>query len=291
MIKLKHLFMAMLLMMFASCEKYIAEEDGGKSSSVVNGNLVVTAECPVTRAGENGDEESAIPLKDRFARMSFMLYQDDVRVDYVNQDTNSDNFGTMSVDLDPGTYQLVVLAHSGQRSPTTTNCHKISFSAPLTDVFYYYGDVTVTEQANAVTVQLKRAVAKVQISITDEIKADVNFFNFSYKGASVSFDAATGIGIASSTRRNVQVEKEEGISTFDIFTFVTGEEHKIDLDVTAYSEDAATVLGAKKFSDVPVEVRKVTKIETPLFDGVIEGPTDITVTVDDAWEGTIDYPI
>ena len=220
--------------------------------------------------------------------MTMVLYQDDVRVDYVNQENSDPGFGTMSVDLDPGTYQLVVLAHSGQRSPTTTNCHKISFSAPLTDVFSYYGDVVIGKEASKITVQLTRAVAKIQLNITDEIPEGVSFFNYIYKGASVSFDPATQIGVVSSTRRNVEIEKAEGVKTFELYTFVSSDNQTVDWDFAGYSE-LNEVIGSKKFSDIPVSLRKVTKIDSPVFDGVIEGPTDITFTFDDTWDGVVDY--
>ena len=284
----KTLLLIIATLLFASCEKYVAEEDSQSASKVVDGNLVVKAECVVTKAAGDDDEQVSLPLNERFTRMSMVLYQNDVRVDYVNQQNTDKDFGTMSVDLEPGTYQLVVLAHSGQRSPTTTNCHKISFSAPLTDVFSYYGDVVVGKEASKITVQLTRSVAKIQLNITDEIPADVSFFNFIYKGASVSFDPATKIGLASSTRRNVEIEKVDGVKTFEFYTFVTGDDQLVDLDVAGYSE-AKDILGAKKFPNISVELRKVTKIDSPVFDGVIEGPTDISVTVDDTWDGLIDY--
>ena len=284
----KTLFLFVATLLFASCEKYVAEEGTQSESKVVNGNLVVKAECVVTKAAGDEDEQVSLPLNERFTRMSMVLYQNDVRVDYVNQTNTDKDFGTMSVDLEPGTYQLVVLAHSGTRSPTTTNCHKISFSAPLTDVFSYYGEVTVGKEANKITVQLTRAVAKIQLNITDDIPADVSFFNFIYKGASVSFDPATQIGLASSSRRNVEIEKEDGVKTVEFYTFVIGDDQLVDLDVAGYSE-ARDILGAKKFPGISVGLRKVTKIDSPVFDGVIEGPTDISVTVDDTWDGVIDY--
>ena len=284
----KTLLLIIATLLFAACEKYVAEEGTQSESKVVDGNLVVKAECVVTRAGETEEGQEALPLKDRFTRMTMVLYQNDVRVDYVNQDNWDKDFGTMSVDLDPGTYQLVVLAHSGQRSPTTTNCHKISFSAPLTDVFSYYGDVVVGKEVNKVTVQLTRAVAKIQLTVTDEIPAAVSFFNYIYKGASVSFDPATQKGVASTTRRNVEVEKADGVKTFELYTFVSSDDQTVDWDFAGYSSEKE-VLGSKKISKIPVALRNVTKIESKVFDGVIEGPTDISVTVDDTWDGVINY--
>ena len=286
--QIKTLLLIFAAFLCAACEKYVAEEGTQSESKVIDGNLVVKAECVVTRAGETEENQESLPLKDRFTRMTMVLYQNDVRVDYVNQVNTDPGFGTMSVDLDPGTYQLVVLAHSGQRTPTTTNCHKISFSAPLTDVFSYYGDVTIGKEASEKTVQLTRAVAKIQLNITDEIPEGVSFFNYIYKGASVSFDPATQIGVVSSTRRNVEIEKAEGVKTFELYTFVSSDNQTVDWDFAGYSE-SNEVIGSKKFSDIPVSLRKVTKIDSRVFDGVIEGPTDITFTFDDTWEGVVDY--
>lgn len=286
--QIKTLLLIFAAFLCAACEKYVAEEGTQSESKVIDGNLVVKAECVVTRAGETEENQESLPLKDRFTRMTMVLYQDDVRVDYVNQENSDPGFGTMSVDLDPGTYQLVVLAHSGQRSPTTTNCHKISFSAPLTDVFSYYGDVVIGKEASKITVQLTRAVAKIQLNITDEIPEGVSFFNYIYKGASVSFDPATQIGVVSSTRRNVEIEKAEEVKTFELYTFVSSDNQTVDWDFAGYSE-LNEVIGSKKFSDIPVSLRKVTKIDSPVFDGVIEGPTDITFTFDDTWDGVVDY--
>ena len=286
--QIKTLLLIFAAFLCAACEKYVAEEGTQSESKVIDGNLVVKAECVVTRAGETEENQESLPLKDRFTRMTMVLYQDDVRVDYVNQVNTDPGFGTMSVDLDPGTYQLVVLAHSGQRTPTTTNCHKISFSAPLTDVFSYYGDVTIGKEASEKTVQLTRAVAKIQLNITDVIPNEVAFFNYIYKGASISFDPATQTGIASSTRRNVEIEKVDGVKTFELYTFVSSDNQTVDWDFAGYSE-SNEVIGSKKFSDIPVSLRKVTKIDSPVFDGVIEGPTDITFTFDDTWDGVVDY--
>ena len=286
--QIKTLLLIFAAFLCAACEKYVAEEGTQSESKVIDGNLVVKAECVVTRAGETEENQESLPLKDRFTRMTMVLYQDDVRVDYVNQENSDPGFGTMSVDLDPGTYQLVVLAHSGQRTPTTTNCHNISFSAPLTDVFSYYGDVTIGKEASEKTVQLTRAVAKIQLNITDVIPEGVSFFNYIYKGASVSFDPATQIGVVSSTRRNVEIEKAEGVKTFELYTFVSSDNQTVDWDFAGYSE-LNEVIGSKKFSDIPVSLRKVTKIDSPVFDGVIEGPTDITFTFDDTWDGVVDY--
>lgn len=284
---LKTIIAFVTALLFVACEKYTFEDENYGGSSVVDGNLIVKAECAATKAGDTEDEES-LPLADRFTRMSLVVYQDDVRVDYVNQTNTDKNFGTLSLDLEPGTYQVVVLAHSGQRSPTTTKLHKISFTNPLTDVFSYYGEVEVTAEARTIAVKLTRAVAKIQLNITDEIPSDVSFFNFICKGSSVSMDAATQTGISTSTKGNLEIEKKDGSQTYEFYTFVTGDDHTVNLDVAGYTENK-DVKGAKKFESVPVKRRNITNITTDLFDGIIEGSSNIGLEIDDTWDGTIDY--
>lgn len=287
---LKILIAFVTALLFVACERYTIEEETSGGSSVVDGNLVVKAECVATKSGETEDGTESLPLKDRFTRISLAVYQDDVRVDYVNQDNNDKDFGVLSVDLEPGTYQIVVLAHSGHRSPTTTKLHKISFSNPLTDVFSYYGEVNITAEASTITAKMTRAVAKIQLNITDEIPDDVSFFSFICKGASVTMDATTQKGVSSSTKGNVEIEKIDGVKTYEVYTFVTGDDQRVNLDVTGYTENK-DVRGAKKFESVPVSIRKITNITTDFFDGIIEGPTSIGIDIDDTWDGTINYEI
>lgn len=282
---------ALCAMLFSSCEKFEIDAKDNGGTNTKDGNLTVKAECVYTRA-EGDDPEASLPLKDRFTLMSLVIYRDGVRVNYVNQKNDAPDFGTMTVDLDPGTYKLVVLAHSGTRSPTTTNINKISFSAPLTDVFSYCGEITVTAESSTINVKLTRAVAKVQLNITDEIPAEASMINFSFKGAALTLDAETQKGIVSSTRRNVEMEMVDGTSNYAIYTFVSDKDtQKLDMDVSVYknTDSNPEVLASKSFENVPVEIRKVTNINKGMFDGILEGPSTITVEVDGTWEGTIDY--
>ena len=105
--QLKVLFMLFAAVVFAACEKYVAEDIANtQGSSVVNGNLVVKAECLQTKAGE------ASTLADRFVRIGMAVFQDGKRVDYVNQTNTDNNFGTMSLDLPAGSCKLLVVADS-----------------------------------------------------------------------------------------------------------------------------------------------------------------------------------
>ena len=284
--QLKFIAMLFAALVSVACEKYVAEDDiKTQGSSVVNGNLVVKAECGQTRAGETPT------LAERFLRIGMAVYKDGKRVDYVNQDNSSSNFGTMSLDLPAGSYQLLVVAHSCSRSATTTNFNKVSFTSPLSDVFAFQTEVEVTTEAKTIEATLTRATARVDFAISDEIPATAASLMFNFTGGSTTLDASTMLGVASSVHKVVELEfdgRED--KTYSFYTFACPDGQKLKLEVSAYDE-AGQLLGAKVFSDVTVEKNKKTTITSPLFTGPIEGPSDINITVDDSWGETIVYPM
>ena len=284
--QLKTLSLLFAALVFAACEKFVAEDDwNSQGSTVVNGNLVVKAECPQTKAGETPT------LKDRFVRIGMAVYQDGKRVDYVNQDNADKNFGTMSLDLPAGSYKLLVVAHSCSKSASTTNFNKVSFTSPLSDVFAYETDISITTEAKTIAATLTRATARVDLIISDDIREDAASIMFNFTGGSITLNAETMEGVANSTHKVVEMEitnREQ--KTYSFYTFACPDGQKLKVEASAYDANGQ-LLGAKVFNDVTVERNRVTSITSPLFSGPIEGPSDITITVDDSWGETITYPI
>ena len=282
--ELKVISMLFVALVFAACEKYVAGDDSvTQGSSVVNGNLVVKAGLAQTKAGESQS------LSDKFTRIGMAVYQDGKRVDYVNQDNQDKNFGTMSLDLPAGSYQLLVVAHSCSRSATTTNFNKVSFTAPLSDVFAFQTTVQITSEAKTITASLTRATARVDLIISDEIPEKAASLMFNYNGGSNMMDAATMLGVPS-THKTVEmdiIDREE--KTYSFYTFQCPDQ-MLKIEVSAYDE-TGQLLGAKVFNDVTVEKNRVTSITSPVFTGAIEGPSDISITVDDTRGETITYSI
>ena len=284
--QLKVISLLFAALVFAACEKFVAEDDwNSQGSTVVNGNLVVKAECPQTKAGETPT------LKDRFVRIGMAVYQDGKRVDYVNQDNADKNFGTMSLDLPAGSYKLLVVAHSCSKSASTTNFNKVSFTSPLSDVFAYETDISITTEAKTIAATLTRATARVDLIISDDIREDATSIMFNFTGGSTLLNAETMEGVANSTHKVVEMEitnREQ--KTYSFYTFACPDGQKLKVEASAYDANGQ-LLGAKVFNDVTVERNRVTSITSPLFSGPIEGPSDITITVDDSWGETITYPI
>lgn len=284
--QLKTLSLLFAALVFAACEKFVAEDDwNSQGSTVVNGNLVVKAECPQTKAGETPT------LAERFVRIGMAVYQDGKRVDYVNQDNADKNFGTMSLDLPAGSYKLLVVAHSCSRSASTTNFNKVSFTSPLSDVFAYQTDISITTEAKTIAATLTRATARVDLIISDDIPEDAASIMFNFTGGSITLNAETMEGVASSTHKVVEMEiTDREQKTYSFYTFACPDGQKLKVEASAYDANGQ-LLGAKVFNDVTVERNRVTSITSPLFSGPIEGPSDISITVDDSWGETITYPI
>lgn len=68
-------------------------------------------------------------VSDVCTRLNFAMYDaGGVRVKQINQKSGDKGFGAVSFELEEGSYQLVVLAHSSDGNPTMTNLAKIQFT-------------------------------------------------------------------------------------------------------------------------------------------------------------------
>lgn len=162
------------------------------------------------------------------------------RVKQVNQKQGDSNCGTANLQLEPGTYQMVVLVHSSDRNPTMTNLAKIQFTNAYryTDTFMYYGLVNVTDQSQTFDLTLDRIVALCRFVISDSIPDGVTHMKFQYTGGSGHFSAFTGLGVTKSTQVvTQQVQPGQRYQIFDLYTFLHQEEGTIKL--TAKAIDAA----------------------------------------------------
>ena len=272
-----------LFIVFAvfACEKAVVSEDN--ASDLSEGNLHVnvfqiekTPFASLTRAA----------VTSICTRINFAVYSTDgTRLKQVNQTSDNASFGTCSFQLEPGTYKLVVVAHSSSGNPTMTNLAKIQFSNSLgfTDTFLCYREVTIGEEAVSLDVSLDRIVSLCRFVITDDIPDDVAQLQFYYTGGSGAFDATTGLGSVNSQQR-LTFDASEGQKEFDLYTFLHDTEGTIHLKVTAY-DDAENILYERTF-DVPMEQNHITWLSGALFNGSGSSSTTITtLNVNTDWAG------
>ena len=189
--------------------------------------------------------------------------------------------------LTEGTYTVVAIAHSQSKSVSISDPNKIAFENPMTDTFYYNGQIVVGSSDASYDLTLHRATAMFRLKINDAMPSNVRNMKFYYTGGSASLNSATGFGNVNS-KQTVNIEVTDDMTgqptQFDIYTFQ--HENKTPLKVTVTAQDATgNDVNEKVFENVPIERNKITQYTGNFFDSGMR-ENSFSLSVDDAWEGT-----
>lgn len=282
-ISLSAAFALLIVCVVFACEKAIAPEDSEMGET--NGNLKVSV-FEIEKKPFEGLTRAGKAVSEACTRLNFAIYDmSGARQKQVNQTSDMAGFGTVSFQLEAGTYQVVVVGHSSSGNPTMTDPAKIQFtnSQGYTDTFLCCGDVTIGEETVNLQVSLDRIVSLCRFVVTDDIPSDVVKMRFYYTGGSGAFDANTGLGSVNS-KQDVKFDMALGQKQFDLYTFLHDEEGTIHLAVTAL-DASGNELYMREF-DVPMQQNHITWVSGAFFNGSGSSPTTITgVTVNTDWAG------
>ena len=140
----------------------------------------------------------------------------------VNGGGNS--FGTLSVNLEPGTYRLMVLAHNernGNAVSVGSDAFFQGYNGRATESFSYSDEVVVVKnKRKAVNCKLSRCVALVSFSSDDVIPAEVSKFRLSLTGVSSKYDMRNQIGVDAATYSTAMVNMNNWKSSAGLMTNV-----------------------------------------------------------------------
>lgn len=180
-------------------------------------------------------------VSDVCTTLNFVMYDaGGVRVKQINQKSGDKGFGAVSFELEEGSYQLVVLAHSSDGNPTMTNLAKIRFTnaTKYSDTFLYYANVEVGDEPQTLNITLNRIVSLCRFVVNDPIPEGVAKLQFYYTGGSGAFSAMTGLGVVDS-KQTMTFDVVPGTtgSAYDLYTFLHHTDDQIDLVVTALGAD------------------------------------------------------
>ena len=281
----------LLTILFTACEKPLLSEDEGTGGSrKAEGNLKLS----VYRLEQT--DFSALTrtaAADVCTRLNFIIYDmEGTRLKYENQLVGDTDFGTTSFLLPEGNYQLVVIAHSVNKNPTTTNPAKVMFTniskdVGYSDTFLYHTTVTIGEEPQTLALSLHRIVSLCRFVIRDAIPEGITRMAFTYTGGSGHFNAATGLGVTNSTQVvSYNVEEGQTQTQYDLYTFLHDTTGTIHLKVTAY--DAGDNVQLEREFDVPMERNKVTWLTGDFFTGFTPTSTQTfttTINIDNSWGG------
>ena len=258
--------------MLTSCEKVSLEEEGIGQTSQEEKNVIIRI-SDMDAGWGNDATRSLVNVSEVCSRVNFAIYQNGQRVKYKNQAAGDDDFGTYALTLDEGSYQLLVLAHSGRSNPATTNPAKIQFTNPgtsngtgYTDTFYYYGNLVVGNNTQ-VDISMRRATSMFRF-ITTDVKPDkVKKLQFYYTGGSGALDATTGFGCVDS-KQSVFVETGSELTgktlQYDMYTFLHAETGNVSFIVKAFDQNE-DILYSHEFTDVRMQRNCITQYSGKFF--------------------------
>lgn len=260
----------------------IPDEDDGKVPISIR--VVEIDQVPfgaATRASDAGDV---------CKRITYAIYQgagekpDKIQRDQLKADGS---FGTLNISLEEGYYTLVVIAHNGDGNPTMTTPAKVTFNnkntGKVTDTFAYCAPLSVAKGMAPVNVQLERAVAKLELKLTDSaIPEQVSKFQFEVTGVSQSYNVFTGWGL-NSTKVSESFNVMPVDSVYEMYMFPR--EGYSTMNVTVSALDSLGQEYKKiSVSSVPVTRNRITRCTGEMFKKQILDAA-VSVSIGNEWEG------
>ena len=280
-----------LALLLVACEKPILDEENIVSAKEANVILHMAQfeQTAFTRA--------ATDITELCTRLNIAIFSTDgTKVKTVAQKDTDSDFGTVALTLAAGTYRLVVIAHNCDGSATITSEEKVTFpNNKVTDTFYYYGDLVVTDSQQSYDLTLTRAVAMFRLVLTDEeIPSNVSKFKFYYVGGSSTFSPKNGYGCVQSKQTETRPVPADFVSgtSFDIYTLPHTEEDVLTkLTVTALDANDNTVK-ERVFENVPVIRNQITRYTGSFFGNGGSGQQSdgtFRMTADPDWDSVNGY--
>ena len=300
----------MLLLAFASCEKVSFDESEESSSSVPSdANLVLK----VVTGGTRGEE---VP----WTTLIFVVYQSGEKVKAVTQHVGDKQFGETGMKLTPGTYQVMVLAHSSASNPSQSDPTNVKFtnSDGFSDTFGACQDIVVEETPQTHEIKMNRMSAMVRFKTKDVKPAEAKRIRFLYTGGSGAINLLTGYGVDASTQ-TVFFDLPDSLIgkrlQFELYTFPRTDDAKLKLLVSMLDAKGELIgypgapSGIRTIEDIPVKRNQITECSGYFFtngsgdngdddddtDGNQGGNTgedsdvSFTIVVDTKWDNVLTF--
>lgn len=277
------------LVLLTGCEKTMLDEQSSKQDGNVVLKLSLYEQIPFST-------RSLQDIRQLCTRVNVAFFQNGTKVKTVSQKADDASFGTVSLTLDAGVYQVVVIAHNCSGSATISSAEKVTFpSNVVTDTFYYEGELTVASSQDTYELVLQRPVAMFRLQLTDILPSNARKIRFYYLGGSSTFNPSTGFGCVNS-RQTVMMDIESGQQVFEVYTFPHELNDFLKMTVTIY-DSGENILKEQVFEQVPVTVDQITVFTGSFFGGSGGGggggnpnaPSGITMKADGDWSDISSY--
>ena len=212
----------------------------------------------------------------------------------INQKASDDQFGTLTLKLEEGSYHLVVVAHNGDANATMSDRSKITFQnnsrRRITDTFLYSSDISVVKDMQPLNLDLDRVVTKVELRlVADSVPPSVEMMEFEIgTGGSSGLNTLNGYGTRS-TKYTDKISVSPGDTLREVYTFVYEGAETTKMTVTA-KDNAGQEVKKILLENIPIARNRITRYSGVLF-GKESINTQSMVCINREWAGLNEYPI
>ena len=278
------LLLTSLVLLLTACEKSLIDDESvSDSNDDANVVLKLSAYEQLPFGTRSTKDISAL-----CSRLNVAFFQNSTKVSTVSQKEGDSDFGTVSLSLAEGTYQVVIIAHNCDGSATITSEEKVTFPSNIvSDTFYYYGTLTVSNAQTVYNIELKRAVSMFRLELTSDLPANAAKIRFYYTGGSSTFSPYSGYGCVNS-RQTVMMNVSAGQRVFEVYTLPHEETDVLKIVVSVYNSND-DVLAEHTFENVPVTRNKITQYTGEFLGGNSRTGSSFNLTANDEWEGKDNY--
>lgn len=198
----------------------------------------------------------------------------------VHQSSTDDGFGSLAVTAETGNHHFCFIASRGT-NPTVTE-GEIVWEKP-SDTFWQVLTLNVTPQtATAQSVELQRVVARLRISITDEVPTNLSKLSVTADTWYCGIDALTGEPTTATPRTaTINVPASYAGTTGSLVASIFGfcsDDYTTDVTVSGLNANSQTIASVS-LDDVPMSRNKTTVYSGPLF---TRQPT-FNISTADSW--------
>ena len=277
----------------SGCEKpYFGSDAAGyEEDANVTLNFSPYGQDSFTRATSRAE----VSADEQCTRLSVAVFSaDGTKVKNVIQNASETGFGSVSMSLAAGNYKLVAIAHNGLGNASISSTEKVTFASnKVTDTFAYYGTLTVGDDPLQEDIKLTRRVAMVRLTLSEgALPEGAERIKFYYTGGSSTYNPTTGYGCVQSKQTEYRdCTDEDGlpVNVYELYTLPHEENDALKMTITPLDESGEAMTEVV-MENIPVTRNKITTWTGDLFvGGGVMTNGGITITIDDSWNGTIQY--
>ena len=228
----------------SACSKPVEEESVIEAKSHIRVNVspfyFQVEDMGATRAA----------LKDAATRLSFAVFdaEGDLVESVVHQDSTEEVFGAIEMDLYPGTYKLVAVAHNGGGDASIGSVSSITLPGDtLTDTFSAVQDLTVeSDKEYEFTMNLPRVTSAFAFRLADTPPANFKEIQVVLNTggsipASLEFNPTTGLA-SNNWKFTCTIPAEKFNEETPIYFIKLFEQTVVNIEATAYDEEGEVII-------------------------------------------------